>query len=129
MNRQDFVDYIACLNRSDIDSAARYYCDDVQFEFGPIKLDGKGAIIDTYRRIYEQTPETLTVHQLIADEDGIAADVTFESRALVDVPTFLFGPLKQGETFCGRVVALYRLRDGKFATVRVIMEETPPSPR
>jgi len=76
-----------------------YYCDDAQFEFGPIKLDGKRAIIDTYRRIYEQTPETLTVHQLIADEDGIAANVTFESRALVDVPTFLFGPLRKGEMF------------------------------
>ena len=126
MKKQDFVDYIACLNRPDIDSAARYYCDDVQFKFGPIKLDGKGAIVDTYRRIYQQTPETLTVHQLIADEDGIAADVTFESRALVDVPTFLFGPLKKGETFRGRVVALYRLRDGKFATIKIIMQDMPP---
>jgi len=126
MNKRDFADYIACLNRSDIDSAARYYCEDVKFEFGPIKLDGKKAIIDAYRRIYEETPESLTVHQLIADEEGMAADVTFESKALADVPAFLFGPLKRGETFRGRVVALYRLRDGKFANIKVIMQGTRP---
>jgi ketosteroid isomerase-like protein len=129
MNKQDFADYIACLNLSDIDSAARYYCDDAQLELGPIKLDGKKAIVDTYRRIYQQTPETLTVHQLIVDEDGVAADITFESRALVDVPDFLFGPLKKGERFSARVVALYRLKDGKFATIKVVMQGTPPSPR
>ena len=129
MNKQDFADYIACLSRSDIDSAARYYCDDAQFEFGPIKLNGKKAILDKYRRIYQQTPETLTVHQLIADEDGMAADVTFESKALVDVPTFLFGPLKKGDIFRGRVVALYRSRDGKFATIKIVMQGTPlPAP-
>jgi hypothetical protein len=69
--------------------------------------------------MFKKVRESLTLHHLIADDTGLAADVTSTFTAIEDAPDFVVAPLKKGEFVRGRVFVYYTLRDGKIAHIRV----------
>jgi predicted SnoaL-like aldol condensation-catalyzing enzyme len=129
--RQAFNDYTRAFSNAEFDRFSAYYTDDVTCELGAFTLKGRDGIVDFYRKMFKTVRETLTVHQIVADDDGIAADITTQFTATEDAPDFVVGPLKKGQFIRGRVFVHYKLRDGKIAAIKVARASdmvTSPAP-
>lgn len=118
MNKQMFRDYIDCFNRDDFAGFTRYYTDDVLLELPQKELRGRQAIVDFYRIVKARIRETLRISEIVADEEGLAAEVDTEFLALEDWPDFIVRPVKKGDSI--RIVSFvhYKIRDGRFAHIK-----------
>jgi ketosteroid isomerase-like protein len=117
--RQAFSEYTRAFSNAEFDRFSAYYTDDVVCELAAQTLNGRDGIVDFYRRMFKTVRETLTVNQVIADDHGIAADITTQFTAIEDAPDFVVAPLKKGQFIRGRVFVHYRLQDGRIARIKV----------
>ena len=117
--RQAFTEYTKAFSNANFDRFTQYYDDDVICELGSITLKGKDGIADFYREMFKTVRENLTIHQFVADENGIAADMTTQFTAIEDAPNFVVGPLRKGECIRGRVFVHYALHNGKISRISV----------
>jgi len=127
--RQAFMDYTRAFSNADFDSFSRFYTDDVRCELPSAVLERREGIVGFYREMFKTVRESLTLHQLIADDAGLAADVTSQFTAIEDAPHFVVAALKKGEFVRVRVFVYYTLRDGKIASIRVARAGTPSKPQ
>jgi hypothetical protein len=118
MNKSQFRDYIDCFNRNDFPGFSRYYTDDVVLELPRKVLRGPRAIVDFYKEVKARIRETLQINQVIADEEGLAAEVATEFYALEDWPEFIVAPIRKGESIHIVSFVHYVIRDGKFAHIK-----------
>ncbi|HTY94101.1 MAG TPA: nuclear transport factor 2 family protein [Steroidobacteraceae bacterium] len=119
MNKQLFGDYIASFNRDDFEGFSKYYAPDVVLQLGTRKtLHGRQAIIDFYREVKARIRETLVIRTVVADEEGLAAEVATEFHALEDWPDFIAGPIRKGESIHIVSWVFYTIVDGRFKTIR-----------
>lgn len=118
MNKSQFRDYIDCFNRNDFPGFSRYYTDDVVLELPRKLLRGPQAIVDFYKEVKARIRETLQINQVIADEEGLAAEVATEFYALEDWPEFIVAPIRKGESIHIVSFVHYVIRDGKFAHIK-----------
>ncbi len=119
MTRDEFTEHAKAFSSGDYEGYSKFYTDDVVLELGSIPpIRGRQGIVDFYREMNKAVRERLTVHQVVMDENGIAADVSMEFTAHEDAPDFVVGPLKKGQSIKGGVFAFYTLRDGKIASIR-----------
>ena len=123
------MDYTRAFSNADFDSFSRFYTDDVRCELPSTVLERREGIVGFYREMFKTVRESLTLHQLIADDAGLAADVTSQFTAIEDAPHFVVAPLKKGEFVRVRVFVYYTLRDGKIAGIRVARAGTPSKPQ
>jgi len=119
VNKTEFADYLQRFGAADYPGFARYYTDDVVLELSGRIVRGRQGIVDFYRDMNRTVRETLAINQLIADDGGIAADLSMQFRALEDAPEFSVAPMRKGEVIRGRVFVLYTLRAGRIAHIRV----------
>jgi ketosteroid isomerase-like protein len=119
--RQAFLEYTRAFSNAEFDKFSQYYTDDVRCELGAtgIVLEGRDGIVNFYRAMFKKVRESLTLHHLVADDTGLAADVTSQFTAIEDAPDFVVAPLKKGQFVRGRVFVYYTLRDGRMAHIRV----------
>jgi ketosteroid isomerase-like protein len=117
--RQAFLEYTRAFSNAEFDKFSQYYTDDVRCELAAMVLEGRDGIVNFYRAMFQKVRESLTLHQLVADDNGLAADLTTQFTAIEDAPDFVVAPLKKGEFVRGRVFVYYTLRDGKIAHIRV----------
>jgi len=117
--RQAFDDYTRAFSNAEFDRFSAYYTDDVVCELGALTLNGKNGIVDFYRNMFRTVRESLSVHRIIADDDGIAADISTQFTAIEDAADFVIAPLRKGESIRRRVFVHYLLRDGKIAHIKV----------
>ncbi len=117
--RQAFLEYTKAFSNAQFERFSAYYTDDVVCELAALTLRGKDGIVGFYREMFKTVRESLTLHRLTADDDGLAADITAQFTAIEDAPEFVVAPLKKGEFIRGRVFVHYELRDGKIAYIRV----------
>jgi len=118
--RQAFTEYTRAFSNADFDRFTQYYNDDVICELGSgMTLRGKDGITNFYREMFKTVRENLTIHHFVADETGIAADITTQFTAIEDAPNFVVGALKKGECVRGRVFVHYVLRSGKISRISV----------
>jgi len=117
--RHAFTEYTKAFSNAEFDHFTQYYNDDVTCELGGLTLTGKDGIANFYREMFKTVRENLTIHQFVADENGIAADMTTQFTAVEDAPNFVLGPLKKGQCIRGRVFVHYALRDGKISRISV----------
>jgi hypothetical protein len=118
MNKQMFRDYIDCFNRDDFAGFTRHYTDDVVLELPQKELRGPRAIVDFYRVVKARIRETLRINEIVADEEGLAAEVETEFLALEDWPEFIVRPVKKGESIHIVSFVHYKIRDGRFAHIK-----------
>jgi hypothetical protein len=118
MDKNQFRDYIDCFNRDDFAGFSKYYTDDVVLELPRKELRGRQAIVDFYREVKARIRETLQINQVVADEEGLAAEVATQFYALEDWPDFIVGPIRKGESIHIVSFVMYRIRDGKFAHIK-----------
>ena len=117
--RAAFREYSQAFSSADVDRFSRYYTEDVVCELAAYTLEGKQGIVDFYREMFKTVRETLTLNRLIADEEGIAADISTQFTAIEDAPDFSVAPLKKGECIRGRLFVHYTLREGKITRIKV----------
>ncbi len=129
MNKQEFTEYTRAFSNCDYDAYSRFYADDVVLELGSVgEIKGRQGIVDFYKAMNRTVRETLTIHQVIADEDGLAADLSMEFRAIEDAPDFVVGAMKKGEVIRGGVIALYTIKDGKVTRIRTVRSRPVEGP-
>lgn len=117
--RQAFLEYTRAFSNAEFERFSQYYTDDVRCELASMVLEGRDGIVNFYRAMFQRVRESLTLHHLVADEHGLAADITAQFTAIEDAPDFVVAPLKKGEFIRGRVFVYYTLRDGRIAHIRV----------
>ena len=127
--RQAFMEYTRAFSNADFERFSQYYTDDVRCQLASIVLERKEGIVNFYREMFKTVRENLTLHQLIADDNGLAADITSRFTAIEDAPAFVVAPLKKGEFVEVHVFVYYTLRDGKIADIRVARAGPPSAPR
>lgn len=112
--------YTAAFSNADHERFSAFYTDDVTLKLNALPLiEGKQGIVDFYQPMFERVRERLTIHKLLADDEGIFVDSTSRFRALVDSPDFVVAPLAAGEAVEVRVFVYYTLRDGLISSIRV----------
>ena len=127
--RQAFMDYTRAFSNADFERFSRHYTDDACCQLASLTLEGKQGIVGFYREMFKTVRESLTLHQLVADDNGLAADITSRFTAIADAPGFVVAPLKKGEFVEVHVFVYYTLRDGRIANIRVARAGPPSSPR
>ena len=119
MNKQEFTEYTRAFSNGDYETYSRFYAEDVVLELTSAgEVRGRQAIVDFYRAMNQSVREILTVNQVVADADGIAADLAMEFHAIADAPDFVVAPMKKGEVIKGGVFVFYTLKDGKIARIK-----------
>jgi ketosteroid isomerase-like protein len=127
--RQAFNDYTRAFSNADFETFQAYYTDDVVCELGPLTLDGRQAIVDFYRGMFAKVRESLQLHRLVADENGLCADITSTFTAIEDASNFAPMPLAKGQALTIPVFVVYTLRDGKICRIQVARGAgAPPRP-
>jgi len=124
--RAAFLAYATAFSAGDGARFGRFYTDDVTLDLpsAPL-LEGRGAIVDFYDRMFEHVRESLTVNHLVMDESGIAADIVSTFTALADAPDFQVMPLASGQAVSVRVFVYYTLRAGRIAHIKVARAGQP----
>jgi len=127
--RQAFLEYTRAFSNADFERFSQHYTDDVRCQLASLVLEGKQGIVNFYREMFKTVRENLTLHRLVADDGGLAADITSRFTAIADAPDFVVAPLKKGEFVEVHVFVYYTLRDGKIADIRVARAGPPSTPR
>lgn len=127
--RRAFAEYTRAFSNADFDAFSRFYTDDVRCELPSAVLERREGIVSFYREMFRTVRESLTLHQLVADEAGLAADVTSQFTAIEDAPNFVVAALRKGEFVRVRVFVHYTLRDGKISHIRVARAGVPGKPQ
>jgi len=127
--RQAFLEYTRAFSNADFERFSQYYTDDVRCQLASIVLERREGIVNFYREMFKTVRENLTLHRLIADDDGLAADITSRFTAIEDAPNFVVAPLKKGEFVEVHVFVYYTLRDGRIADIRVARAGPASAPR
>ena len=118
MNKEDFHNYIAAFNAWDFDGFTSYYADDVLFDLsGKLVLRSRVAVRKFYQDVSQKVKEKLDVRTVVMDEEGLAADVDTEFKALVNDPSFIAGPIVPGQSIFIRSFIFYQIGNGKFTRI------------
>jgi hypothetical protein len=124
--RAAFLAYTRAFSEGEFDIFAGYYTDDVILELGSVPpIKGKDGIIGYYRKMFQEVRENLKINRLVADDDGIAADITASFTAVKDAPGFVVIPLKKGESASLHVLVYYTLRNGLISHIQVARRGQP----
>ncbi|WP_157264070.1 nuclear transport factor 2 family protein [Azohydromonas aeria] len=119
MRREQFDDYVRRFNARDTSAFDDYLAHDVRVQNGGLHYEGVQAMKDHYGRIWSSMKETLTVKRFVADEETAAVELHTHFEVERDDPASVFGPVLAGETFDYTGIVMYRIRDLRFADIRV----------
>jgi len=131
-----FHEYLACFNAGDFDRLREYYADDVELINGAgVVMRGPDEVFAFYREVRSVTQRTIKVLRALADEHLVFAELESEFLATTDAPDFASGPMREGDRLYINTVAVYEVRDGRFARVRAAAlrrewrrrEDAPPA--
>jgi ketosteroid isomerase-like protein len=127
VQRQSFAAYTRAFSSAEMDVFPAYYTEDVVCELtgSGIRLEGRQGIVDFYGDMFRRVRESLTLHNLVADENAICADVTSTFTAIEDASDFAPMPLKKGQAMSVPVMVFYTLREGRICHIKVARSGTP----
>ena len=114
-----FRDYIAAFNRGDSAAYGAYYCDDVVLVIAAHTiLRGRRAILDFYVKVRAGTERSITVVDVLARGDRLAAELESEFLATRDLPDFSPGPMQAGDRLFLNSFVFYDLEGGLYRRIR-----------
>lgn len=124
--RAAFLAYTRAFSNAEYERFSAFYTDDVVLELSTLPpIRGRQGIVDFYSKMFPSVRENLEIHQIVADDQGIAGDFTSVFTAIQDAPDFVVGPLKKGESIRVRVFVYYTLRDGLISKIKVARAGEP----
>ena len=116
---QHFRHYIDAFNRQDGETYGRYYTIDVELlTAGGTALRGRQAILDFYARVASGTRRTISVLNVVANANLLAAELESEFVATRSVPDFVSGPMHEGDRLYLNSFVFYDLESGLFKRIR-----------
>lgn len=121
MTKEEWLEnYIGAFNRGDFDAFTAFYAEDVEFDLGGRHfIKGRPGIRDFYSEVFARVKETLTVTQVVLDDEGLACIIETEFEALEDWPDFMVGPMEKGDKVFIESFIFYTIGpDGKFTHIR-----------
>ena len=127
VQRQSFMAYARAFSNAEFDTFSQYYTEDVTCDLGSLTLTGRQGIVDFYGDMFTRIRESLTLHSLTADDNGLCADITSTFTAIEDASDFAPLPLKKGEVLNVPVFVVYTLREGRICRIRVARSGQPQS--
>ena len=105
--------YAAAFSNGDPARYTRFYTPDVVLELGSVpKIEGAEGIAAFYTAMFRTVRETLTIHDLDANDERIVVDCTSRFTAVADAPDFVVAALAKGDFVEVGVKVTYQLRDG-----------------
>jgi ketosteroid isomerase-like protein len=120
VQRQAFLAYTRAFSNAEFEVFPSFYTDDVVLELRPgLRFEGRQAIVDFYGGMFMKIRESLTLHKLVADADGLAADITSTFTCIQDARDFGPMPLEKGQVMTVPVFVYYTLREGKICRIKV----------
>jgi hypothetical protein len=124
--RAAFLAYTRAFSNAEYERFSAFYTDDVVLELNKLPpIRGRQGIVDFYSKMFPTVRENLEIHQVVADDNGIAGDFTSVFTAIEDAPDFVVAPLKKGESVRVRVFVYYTLRDGLISRIKVARASEP----
>lgn len=124
--RAAFHAYAAAFSAGDGERFGAFYTDEVVLELPSApRIAGRDGIVGFYADMFKRVRETLTIHQLVVDDDGIAADMVSTFTAHADAPDFQVMPLKAGQAVSVRVFVHYTLTGGRISHIKVARAGQP----
>jgi ketosteroid isomerase-like protein len=124
--RAAFFAYTRAFSSAEYERFSAFYTQDVVLELNAMTpIRGRQGIVDFYAKMFPSVSENLEIHQITADDAGIAGDFTSVFTALEDAPDFVVAPLSKGEAIRVRVFVHYKLRDGLICHIKVVRAGAP----
>ena len=124
--RQWFDDYIAALNRDDLEAVAVFYAPDLHMTDGTAECQSARAAMENHRCFRGSVVQRLEVLTYIDRPGRIAAEIRKTEQALRDVPDFPGAPLTKGEQRASIGFVMYDIADGCFIRIRAAPYKAAP---
>lgn len=112
MDASAFADYIDCWNRRDFEGCGRFIAEDVSISVGSSLFSSRNAFLAFSSAVARRVSSSIAIHGLIADEGGIAVDMTITSSARDDAPPGSFGLSPSDASTSVRLFAMHEVRNG-----------------
>jgi len=119
VDKNFFVRYYEAYASEDADALGQFYADDVTLTSSQGVIEGKAALLGTYRFITAQFVDRMTPDTIIVDGDTAAVEITDRFQAKTDVDDFLGRAFKKGESFTMKICGVYRVEGGKIKNVSI----------
>ena len=117
--RARFIRYVEQFNSGRHEGLVPFYAPGVVLYLPGRELVGPDAIVAHYRRSFGFLTEWLRIDSLIADENGLAAELYTRFSAHRDYPEFKARPLRAGDVYVVTTFALFDFDDaGRFTRIR-----------
>lgn len=122
-----FEAYAAAFSAGDTAGFTQFYTDDIVLDLGPQMppLRGKAEIAAFYGKMYETIRESLTIHNLLVNENSIMIEHTARFTAMADAPEFDVMPMRKGDIVDLPGLVYYTLRGGLMSHVGVYPRGAP----
>ena len=117
LNKDNFHEYLHALETVNSEQLEeRFYHADFSIALGEDTMD-VAALLEYEQFLKSLVDFSFDVHQIVADESGIAIDATetFIVKQNADVPNI--GPARAGERYELRLNVFYSLTDGKISSI------------
>ena len=125
VQRQAFLAYAKAFSDAQFEVFPAYYHDDVVLELTTVRLEGRQAIVDFYRGMFARIRETITLHRLIADGQGLCADIVSTFTCVEDASDFAPLPLKKGQVLTIPLYVVYKLEGGRIRRIKGVRNGEP----
>ena len=119
-----FADYIDTFNNRDYEKLVTFYAPDVQLMNGTGRvLEGRGAIVDFYKKVNAQASRKIAICACLSDGVTLAAELKSTFTAMKDAPDFPSGPMVKGDQLYINSFVFYDIADGVYARIRAAIYE------
>ena len=115
MTVNEFLEYIHYFNSQKYED---YYTEDIVLQLPTRDLVGKKAVQEYFGTMNRYIQETVRVRKVLMDGDALVAHIVSDFYCIQDWSEFIVKPMKQGEMHRHELLVLYKMRDGKFCSIR-----------
>jgi len=119
LDKNFFVRYYEAYASEDPAALGAFYADDVTLSSSQGVIQGREALLGTYRYITAMFIDRMTPDTIILDGDRAAIEITDRFEAKTDVESFLGRPFRKGEVFTMKICGVYRVENGKIRQITI----------
>lgn len=123
MNEDLMRRYYATYNRDDPEALAGFYHPECTLTSAQGVMQGRDAILDTYRYLIGTFEDRMTPVGIAIDGDTAEVDIVDRFTARNDVADFMGQSLAAGESFELRLKGRYRAEQGQFREIHIALAQ------
>lgn len=116
--------YYETYNSEDPDALATFYHPDCTLTSAQGVMQGRKAIIDTYRGLISLFEDRMTPTEITVNGDEARIRIVDRFTAREAVPDFMGQSLAEGDSFELQLEGYYRAEQGQFREIRIELVES-----